>query len=211
MGKKLDNQKPTIQLVDKLKSQKRKLIIGVLIILIIALITLLFIKIQSPAIGTIINQKQTATTSSTNPTTTNQVKGKYINFTYPSNYKPQIKYQKLPSTLEKYVFTTAPLEGTAAQTNFLAIDVENFTLGNIYENAPYRLRKNNPQDYQLEIRTLNNEKVYIFTKKSGGFEKVAYWLHGNKLATITHTSISAQSDTLNQEFYHLLASFIWKD
>jgi len=211
MGKTLNNQKPIAQLIDKLKSQKRKLIFGLLIILIITLIILLFIKIQSPAIGTIINQKQTATTSSTNSTTTNQVKGKYISFIYPSNYKPQTKFQKLSSTLEKYVFTTAPLEGTAAQTNFLAIDIENFTLGNIYENAPYRLRKNNPQDYQLEIRTLSNEKVYIFTKRSGGFEKVAYWLHGSKLATITHTSISAQSDTLNQEFYNLLTSFVWKN
>ena len=159
-------------------------------------------QLNGPAVGTIT--RGTAKTRQSKPvaTTYQQLKSKYIRLQLDGGYKATPVSSKTDLEVWK-------LNSKGLPFSTLAVVVTQPPFGP-KESPALTYRQQHPELYSREARTVNSSTVSIFTAKSGSYEKSAFSIKGNLIASVALTSYQGSPSTLNQEFEQLITSFDWQ-
>jgi hypothetical protein len=162
--------------------KRRWLLVGLLVIGIYIVSRIL----SSPAEGhqEAVDQKLIPAQPTTAPApAASTLNNQYFTLRLPVGYSLQASSTTTPGLLFNQTILKASNEGS------LIINVGLSTLdGGLSENSSYRLRAENPQTYGLSSQLIGGSTVTISTRLDGSDgEVVAFWPHGNYLATVSVT------------------------
>jgi hypothetical protein len=116
---------------------------------------------------------------------------------------------------------TTLVSGEVAAYTFVHHDVATWNLAvEIYPNnsgllsgsSAYEYRKLNPQTYQESVQTIHKQTIHTMTDITyGGFNKTAFLVHDNYLATVSLYGDDANGlNAINDTFNMILQSWQWQ-
>ncbi len=167
--------------------------------------------ISAPSHGRITTSSSKFKASSPKPTTTpaSDIQTEYFQITLPAGYKQQARSQTVPGLLYQQTIIKPSMSGS------LVISIAISSLGGgLSENTSYRLRTQDATRYKLATQVVQGDPVTI-TNDSQSASVVAFWPHGDKLATISITSGLQNPTTDNNAseinaLQPLLAAWQWQ-
>lgn len=157
--------------------------------------------LSSPAQGVITPRLQATNTDSQQPVI---IKTKTVAFKYPSQLQ-KIKADNLAAgDIEKFLFSY-PQHGSWS----LAILVKKLPGGALAADGNYNLRKQNPEQYTEQTRTINGATVSVMTDHVGSSGQVAFMPHANMVAELALSGSESGSDESQAIFNTVLNSWQW--
>lgn len=127
--------------------------------------------------------------ASTSPTpTVSELAGIYVDLTYPGVFDQVAQVKNDANALEQY-----NIGSKADYRRAIAVSVRKLPTGIVNDDASYRLRKINPQDYKERVDLSLGEPVQIMTK-SDKTEQTLFWAHKNMVLTVAVTSTNPKDD-----------------
>lgn len=131
--------------------------------------------------------------------------GKYVSFSYPSEYVRRTENEDVKFPLqERLLFTRTDVEGRK-----ISVVVSDLDHNPLEEYGAYRIRKDNPKEYQVEEVRKNDQKGIMFTRERSIFEVGIFLQHKNQGASIIVSSPTTQ-EGLREEAELLWESFSWR-
>jgi hypothetical protein len=188
-----------------------KFILGLVIFIFIGLIILVltYNKLTGPSS---VTAKQTLTTKLSEQQydinlTPVLVTDKYVSFDYPKGMILRSTALNSQNSVDDYVFFAKDIYSWT-----LAIDIATAPDGSVTQTSSFIYRTENPQEYIESENTINGNKTYIFSDSefSNGFSKVAFFPHGNFVATVALTGDDSRGvGPLEQAFSLVVDSWYW--
>lgn len=131
--------------------------------------------------------------------------GKYITFTYPSEFdrREEVETVKYP-LLERVYLTQSDIEGRK-----IAVVVQDNGGNKLEEYSSYRIRQMEPSIYRQGSIEYQGKSVTLFTKETNGPEIAIFFEHKSKVVSIVFSS-PVTSDGLREQAEQFLTSFFWK-
>ncbi len=136
--------------------------------------------ISAPSHGRITTSSSRFKPSSSKPTAApaSDIQTEYFKLALPAGYKQQAGSHAVPGLLYQQTIIKSSMSGS------LVISIAISSLGSgLNENTSYRLRIQDTARYKLATQAVQGDKVTI-TNDSQSASLVAFWPHGDKLATI---------------------------
>ena len=174
------------------------LAVGCMLVLVIAAMWRVIRAWYSPARGWVYNPAIESVVSPRSDT--NIFRGKYLTFEFDRAYTPR-SIDRNKDWLEQNYWVAGAISKT------LASSIKAFTSDNLNDDSSYQGRRNAPTVYHEEIKEINGQTFYVWTKKSSS-EAAAFVKHDGVLAIIALTS-SKSNDDVTAELDAVLASLKW--
>ncbi|MDB5170327.1 MAG: hypothetical protein JWO35_21 [Candidatus Saccharibacteria bacterium] len=111
-----------------------------------------------------------------------EVQTPYFQLALPVGYKQQSSSQTVPGLLYQQTI----IKASSAGSLIIAIAITPLGSG-LNDNSAYRLRTQDTARYKLTTQTVQGESIVI-ANDAGSSAVVAFWVHGDKLATISVTT-----------------------
>ena len=168
---------------------RRKVTLG-LVVFLLLLIWLGARWLNAPATGRIIPAGHAKLTKVTPPTKTSQaatLNNSYFTLTLPLGYEVQAGNQVPPNVLYSQTLIKTGDFGSL----IISVAVQNLPDGGLSADSSYQLRAGQPTRYQLNSQAIHGDTVVVASDTQSA-AVVAFWPHGNYLATI---SVSSNLDT----------------
>lgn len=139
------------------------------------------------------------------PAAITQVKasGKYISFSYPSDFGASPTQKASGAELETFAYIKRP-----SPFYFLNITVSNLPSGNLADDGSYNSRLVQPERYSATTTLIKGQAVKVFSDTSSAYAKAAWLVHDNKDVSVALSTDSAD-DGLDQILKNVLASVAW--
>lgn len=161
-------------------------------------------RVSSLAEGS-ITPGPTSTVTANDIPNNNAVQGKLAGFKLPSGFNATPTTTS-GSMLESFNFSKGH---TPMWT--LSIQIKPLPSGRLADSSGYQLRKSQPQQYQEEYINTHGTNVVVMADMSGGFNKVAFLQHGDKLATVALSCPSnIDATALQQTLESVVQSWQWR-
>lgn len=190
------------------RSRKQNFLIVVAVaVVLVAAAGLAISRLNQPVHGTVsAGQSSPNLQFSINLTPVHQY-GPYASFNYPKGLQPQKNTSSSSTILQQLNFI-----GRDVRSWVLATAVVNLPAGELANNSSYELRLHDTKDYEQSSQQVNGQPITVFTDTTnGGFSKVAFWPHGNVLATISLIGDDEQGQApLQKAFTMVLSSWQWQ-
>lgn len=165
----------------KKKTIKRRYWLSLLVLFILIASGIAFGRmISAPSHGRITTSSSKFKVSSSKPTTApaSDIQTEYFRLALPAGYKQQAGSQTVPGLLYQQTIIKPSMTGS------LVFSIAISSLGGgLSENSSYRLRTQDATRYELTTQAVQGDTVTI-TNDSQSASVVAFWPHGDKLATI---------------------------
>lgn len=194
--------KKIIQATKRLKLTKRRLVILIGLIFLLAAGFFLIKQTSGPAKGKVTMDSEVHSVTQASEYIRHD--GKHASFAYPKNYRFEKGGISVP-ILESYRLVASAKGISSSRT--IAITVFNLPDAKLENNSSYKIRKDNPLSYKEEVKTVNG-KDFIFFKKSGENSTVAFTQRGNLLATIGFSGAVAVTGA-EEEYAYVIGSWQW--
>ncbi|HUD06481.1 MAG TPA: hypothetical protein VMR34_01205 [Candidatus Saccharimonadales bacterium] len=194
------------------KSKKKKYLVLLFVLILFVTGAFYFLhNLNKPVVG-VVSSTQSSSLSTVSydiDLTPVSESGKYISFDYPKGMRLLSSALADPATsLESYNYYAKDLYSWT-----LAIDLTKTGSGQVNATSAYTSRATNPQMYSEGSMNVNNQAITVFTDKSftGGFSKVAFFSHGDIVATVSLIGDDSSGvGPLETTFNMVLSSWEWK-
>jgi hypothetical protein len=177
--------------------RRLKFIVPISVLFLASTAIAIFIKnMNGPAQGAVaynISNQDSAKPSITSP---HNYDGKYISFTYPTNYKI------VPSTRSSGYLENISLTDTDHSGKYITVGILKETLAN---DSGVNYRKNHPDLYK-PIYNINDKIIFTGTAESA--EMTGFYSHGSYVATLSATANGKRD--LTDDFNTISNSLEWK-
>jgi len=192
----------------KPKRWRRFLLLG-LVLLIIGAVWLIYLYLQRPGQGVIVESKSETAASEETTYETKQFDGEYVSFELSSAY--EVKTHEVATDKKQIFLESAYLSEDPSLAKKIALTVENIKGRTLGDSANYNLRKINPKRFKEEkIETKGIHGVAFTDKDSDLFEKTIFIPQENYLAEISLTALQPASEDLDRELNEIAGSLIWR-
>lgn len=191
------------KLTKKSLTRKRLIILGILLILALSAVAVLR-AVKGPAVGEVY-RPSTGETIGTQSYI--EVDGDKVIFNYPEEYSRDPAGKKQPNVFEYYTFKKTG--GNKPGNLTLAISVYKLSASKLEEDGAFRLRKEQTENYQSRLSSINNYPFTIFKKKDGS-ETTAFTQNKDVVATISMSGSMANTNQSEAELTAILNSWQWK-
>jgi hypothetical protein len=159
--------------------------------------------ISGPASGAVVT-KQARNSAQTNKVSTYQLEGDYLSFSYPNSFTVSPEQALAPGVSQQN-----RLSQVRDGSQSLVLTVTNLPSGRLDDDPSYHMRTLHPETYALTQQTIGDNHLVIASRQDS-FEKVAFWPHSNKLATIALSGTTANLTAANAAFSDILRSVSWR-
>lgn len=195
-----------VELAPKTKRKKRFIFGVTFFLLIVLVIAFLWWLSQRPSQGTITVASSVASRESIDLKQRTRYEGKYLTFTYPSDFerREEVEAVKFP-LLERIYLSRGDIEGRK-----IALTFQDNSGNSFEEYSSFRIRRNDPAVYTEDRSERNGLDAVFFTKASSVFEVGAFFHRGSQVVAIVVSSPTTQKG-LREELEDVLDSFEWKD
>ncbi len=156
-----------------------------------------------PAEGTVITTVPLAKPVA-QPVELEQFDGKHISLVRPVFYAAQPPRKPEANSLESYTFIASGMA-----TKVLIATVMPLPSGRLEDEASYTMRTLHPSRYKITELKAKNEKVMVAVD-AAEHQTTAFWPHGNKLLMLTLTGISTDTPVVQEEYYKMIHSVVWR-
>jgi len=153
--------------------ERKKLIYGVLAVLLAGVVVTLLVLTHSSANGTVYSP--VVNTPKAPVITSVSVHGQYISFKRPSNFEPQKPDKPSGNELEVFEYIKRP-----APFYTLNIVVSSLPSGNLTDDGSYNFRTINNNQFAATSFSVNGQPVLVFSDNTQSYAKAAFMAHGNK-------------------------------
>ena len=187
------------------RASRRRLASVAVLVIVVAGLFFAISYLSKPAVGTV--QTTNYDTEAAPPQQVHNVKavGKYVSFTYPSNFTALAAVKPAGTQLEilNYAKTDIPVW-------YLNTQVSSLPSGNLLDDGSYNMRRLDSSRYKLEYWQAGASSVPVFVDSSAGYNKAAFVAHGGKLFTVSITSgDTTNNSTLDATLHQVLNSLEW--
>jgi hypothetical protein len=184
------------------------MIVAGFILIVVFVINSIISNLNSPVSGKVTVGNDTA-----HPNTTIRVNlkpklqnGTFVSFYYPTGLSPRPTNNPITAPdLENYTYRVADITSW-----LLSVNISILKGATLSGDSGYLLRFNDPATYKESTVSANNQSYTVFSDQNAAFSKVAYIIHGNKLASITLSGDdNAGTKPLDTSFMMVLNSLTW--
>lgn len=190
---------------ERVKIKKRVLWIGA-VLLIVSIVIFLSWLFGQKSYGNIASPDPVTETKAKELIGQSVYDGKYITFTYPSDFKRRVESESVKyPLLERTYFTQGDIAGRK-----IAMTIQDNTGYSLEEYSSYRIRTAEPNTYQQKTFEEAGLRATVFVKEANGPEVALFFEEKNRVASIVLSSLTT-SEGLEGEARTLLQSFRWKN
>lgn len=183
------------------KHLKFWLVVGMLLVLWAAALFTQHI-LNTPAQG--IVAERTAIDNGSSTERLIRLNGKTAKFQYPAQIQ-KLKTDNLAvGDIEKFLFNK-PEHGNWS----LTVLIKRLPSGVLAADGNYNLRKQNPQQYVEQTRTINGAAVSVMTDHSGAYNQVAFMPHGEIVAEVSLSGAESNDADSQAILNTVLNSWQW--
>jgi hypothetical protein len=187
----------------------RRFFLMSLILLIIVVVWLIYLYLQRPGQGVILESKSETAAGETKTYGTKRFEGEYVSFEISSAY--EVKTHDVASDINQVFLESAFFSEDPSLAKKIALTVENLKGRTLKDSANYNLRKGNPKRFQEEKFDWEGiHGVAFMDKDSDLFEKTIFISEENYLAEISLTALKPASDDLDKELDEIAGSLVWQ-
>ncbi|HEX8182570.1 MAG TPA: hypothetical protein VF575_03130 [Candidatus Saccharimonadales bacterium] len=164
----------------------------------------IYIQINRPVNGTIIQTKQPTVRDTP---TTKTLTTPYYSLQYPVNY--DLEPRPTASASLSAEVLKARQQNRFGTGSRITITVEPTPDGGVTEHSSYKLYMSQPDIYTVMTAEVGGENTISASRVDPNFEKTILWEHGKYLLTVTLIA-DTSSSTLDAELQTILTSLIWQ-
>lgn len=170
----------------------------------IFIIVILWWVFRQPSHGTIVIIPAAEQSDQSDPAQRERYAGKYITFTYPSDFERRAEVETVKHPLlERVYLSRSDIEGRK-----IALTVQDNTGYAFEEYGSLRMRRNDSGVYHEELIERNGLNAVLFTKMQSVFEVSVFFRQGNRVVSLVVSSPTMQNG-LREEVESVLDTVEW--
>ncbi|OIQ04350.1 MAG: hypothetical protein COZ86_02365 [Candidatus Moranbacteria bacterium CG_4_8_14_3_um_filter_41_13] len=184
---------------------KRNIFLFIIFILLFGGIYILWLFLQSPAIGVIRTSSLPKEEAFDTGTETKQFVGTSFSFSYPGRYKERAHTLPEAGPVEESIFLSA----TDVEGKKITLTLEKRDADTLDASPSFQMRQNDKKTYTKSSFKWDGLDRVLFIKDSQVFEKILF-LQRKNLFLIISVSSPFSLDTLSQDLEDILTNLKWE-